>query len=113
MTIFVDPMSFDMIVDGTKTYEIVIFTGDNRSLKDNDIVMFRDPNQRWFTAILTRVAYYSSLEAIFAQTNYKRFAPHAFSLNHAIMLYEELRNFRHEELNGLLAFRIKRISEPQ
>lgn len=111
MNIVVDSDSFAMVLDGSKTHEICIFTGDYRYLKDNDIVVIQD-DARWFTAILTRVAYHRSLETVFEETNYKHFSPDAFSVNHAIMLYEERRNFRHEELSGLVAFRIKRISEP-
>lgn len=113
MTIRVDPSAFDMVVDGSKTHEIAIFTGDIRELKDNDLVVIEDDRRRWFTAIVTRVAYHRSLEEIFAQTDYRYFVPDAFSVNHAIMLYEERRGFRHEELRGLVAFRIKRISQPQ
>ena len=108
----VDSRSFDMLVDGSKTHDICTYIGDNKNLKDNDIVVVRD-DKRWFTAILTRVGYYRSLESVFNTTNYRYFAPDAFSVNHAIMLYEEHRNFRHEELNGIVAFRVKRISEPQ
>lgn len=111
MNVVLDSKSFGMILDGSKTHEICTFSGGNRDLKDNDIVVIQD-DTRWFTAILTRVGYYRSLEAVFDQTDYKHFAPDAFSVNHAIMLYEERRDFRHEELNGLVAFRIKRVSEP-
>lgn len=112
MIISVDSDALKLIIDGNKTHHICTFIGDNKNLKDNDIVVIRD-DERWFTAILTRVGYHKSLEEVFQHTNYKYFLPNAFSINHAIMLYEESHNFRHEELSGLVSFRIKRISEPQ
>lgn len=112
MIIDVDSDALNLIIEGTKTHHICTFIGENKNLKDNDIVVIRD-EKRWFTAILTRVGYYNSLEHVFEQTNYKYFVPHAFSVDHAIMLYEESHNFRREELSGLVSFRIKRISQPQ
>ena len=112
MIIRVDFESFNMLVDGTKTHEICIYNGESSDLKDNNVVVVQDTSGRWFTALVTRVCFSTSLEDIFRHTHYKMFTPNAFSINHAIMIYEDKPNFRHEELNGLVSFRIKRISEP-
>jgi ASC-1-like (ASCH) protein len=112
MTVVIDPEYFEMIIDDQKTYEICTLGINNEKFNNNDVVVIRDTNGRWFTAIITRVGYYNSLEDIFKNIPYKHFIPSAFSVNHAIMLYEQRNNFRHEELNGLVAFKMTRISEP-
>ena len=112
MSVVVEPEYFEMIINGQKTYEICTLTRNDRKFNNNNVIVIGDTSGRWFTAIITRVGYYNSLEDIFNIIPYKYFIPSAFSMKHAIMLYEQRSNFCHEELNGLVAFKITRISEP-
>ena len=103
---------FGLAYEGKKLFDVAIYTGDAQFFRDNDTIEIHDEMSKdYFVAILTRVAYFNSLENVFDMYSYKDFIPHAFSKKHAIMLYEEKDKFKAGELSyGLVAFRLTRVS---
>ena len=111
--ILLDEDNFPLCYDGTKNFDLKVYSDEGQNYKDNDTIEVHDSlTGFYFIGIITRVTYFNSLEDAFELYNYKDFLPFAFSKEHAMEVYRSLRNFKLGEFNhGVIAFRITRVSD--
>ena len=84
------------------------YTNIYQHFSDNDTITLEDSaTGHFFTAILTRVSYFNSLEDAFTVHNYKDIVPSVDSEIDAIFF---LRTNKLVDTDGLLLFKVTRIS---
>lgn len=111
--IIIDKDLFPDLYEGIKEFELKTYKDDIQYYKDNDTITVEDElTGAFFTAVITRINYFSSIDDAFDVYNYKKFIPYAFSKTHAKTIYEKTSGFKEESMNhGVLVFRLTRISE--
>ena len=104
---------FPDIYEGIKEFEMRVYINEVQHYQDNDTVTIEDEMTRsFFTAVITRVNYFCSIDDAFEIYDYKKFVPYAMSKEEAKKLYEKIPNFKEEAINqGVLVFKLTRISE--
>ena len=104
---------FPDMYEGIKEFEMRVYNNEVQYYQDDDTVTIEDEMTRsFFTAVMTRVNYFCSIDDAFEIYDYKKFVPHAMSKENAKELYEKIPNFKEEAINhGVLVFKLTRISE--
>ena len=104
---------FPLAYEGTKEYEVRPYINEFQNFNDNDTINIEDELTGFFyTAIITRVNYFSNLDEALEIYNYKKIFPECYNQEHAKELIRSRNDFKIHELNhGLIIFKINRISE--
>ena len=104
---------FPLAYEGIKEFEAKPYVGEYRQIEDNQTITIEDElTGCLYTAVITRVNYFVSLDDAFEVFDYKKFLPYAFTKEHGMETLRATGNFKMEELNhGVVVFRMTRISE--
>lgn len=99
------------VYEGKKEYELKIYD-TTKYYEDTDTVIIQDKTKgSFFTGIITRVQFYSSLEKVFESVDFKKYVPTASSIREAIEYYENLPGFVQKVRDlGVISFKITKIS---
>lgn len=99
---------FLLMYEGRKEFVVKPYIEKFKKIKDNETITVQDElTGLIYTGVITRVSYFNSLDEVFDMYNYKKFLPLSPSID---LAKEELRKKINED-DGLLVFKITRISE--
>ena len=112
VVLFYDTDEFMDVYEGRKDYELKIYDNTTDFYEDKDVVIIEDKTRgRFFTGIITRVQFYSSLEKVFESVDFKKYVPSASSISEAIEHYENSPGFTQKARDlGVISFKITKIS---
>lgn len=104
---------FPLAYEGVKEFEVKPYVGEYQQIEDNQTITIEDElTALFYTAVITRVNYFVSLDDAFEIYDYKKILPYAFTKEHGMEMLRTTGNFKMDEMNhGVVVFRMTRISE--
>ena len=104
---------FPLAYEGIKEFEIKPYINEYQNLEDNQAITVEDElTGSFYTAVITRVNYFVSLDDAFEIYDYKKILPYALSKEHGKEMLRAIGNFKINEMNhGVVIFKMTRISE--
>lgn len=104
---------FPLAYEGVKEFEIKPYINEYQNLEDNQTITVEDElTGCFYTAVITRINYFVSLDDAFEIYNYKKILPYAFTKENAMEILRDIGNFKMNETNhGVVIFKMTRISE--